>query len=89
MNQFTITSEDDQKINKWLKEVVYPPIVAQQRKNPDVAHLLFELDDGTVVPYEGAIGGGLTFMFTPTSLGIITQVKYKDQTLDLTDYDMW
>lgn len=40
--------------------------------------------------YTGAIGGGLTFSFTPTSLGLITKVRYLDkEELDLSDYESW
>lgn len=35
-----------------------------------------------------AIGGAFTYMFTPTSLGIIVKVKYYNgDEIDLTDYD--
>lgn len=38
----------------------------------------------------GAIGGRLTYMFTPTSLGVITKVKCAcGEEIDLTDTDLW
>lgn len=38
----------------------------------------------------GAIGGRLTYMFTPTSLGVITKVKCAcGEKIDLTDTDLW
>lgn len=37
----------------------------------------------------GAIGGQFSFVFTPTSLGMIVKVKDADSELDLTDYDLW
>lgn len=42
----------------------------------------------------GAIGGAVTYAFTPTSLGIVTKVIFlrgtkHEQVLDLTDYDEW
>ncbi len=42
--------------------------------------------------YSGAIGGDVTFQFTPTSIGVIEKVIYfkgtsKEAMLDLTDYD--
>lgn len=38
----------------------------------------------------GAIGGRMTFQFTPTSLGVITQVKCAcGEKIDLTDYKGW
>lgn len=41
--------------------------------------------------YSGAIGGRLTFEFTPTSIGTIVKVRdyHSGQELDITDYDTW
>ena len=86
---FSLTKEDYAKIDKWLTEVVYPPIVAEQKKDPEIAGLLFKSSNGVEYPYEGAIGGGLTYHFTPTSLGTIVKVTYRDQELDLTDWENW
>ena len=43
------------------------------------------------VPYGGAIGGALTYEFTPTGLGVVTKVRFSgyDEVLDLTEYDSW
>ncbi len=38
---------------------------------------------------EGAIGGGLSYTFIPTGLGVIVKVKYFDEEIDLSDYDSW
>lgn len=39
---------------------------------------------------QGAIGGRLTFSFTPTGLGTITEVKCGcGEEIDLTDYKGW
>ena len=38
---------------------------------------------------EGAIGGGLSYTFIPTGLGVIVKVKYFDDELDLSDYESW
>ena len=48
-------------------------------------------DDGTSdISPSGAIGGRLTYSFTPTSLGIITVVKCAcGKEINLTDYDNW
>lgn len=42
-------------------------------------------------PYEGAIGGGITFEISPTSLGHIIKARYDytNETIDLTEYDLW
>jgi hypothetical protein len=91
---FRITSEESAKIGKWLEEVIFPPIVEKQLKDPDIAHLLFTDENGKIHPYTGAIGGGLTYQFTPTSLGTVTKVIWNcgspyEQVLDVTDYDCW
>lgn len=40
--------------------------------------------------YVGAIGGGYSFVFIPTGLGIMVRVTCADGTeLDLTDWDNW
>lgn len=38
---------------------------------------------------EGAIGGGLSYTFIPTGLGVIVKVKYFNEELDLSDYESW
>jgi hypothetical protein len=40
-------------------------------------------------PYGGTIGGGLTYSFTPTSVGIVLEVTYFGRKLDLTRYEEW
>jgi hypothetical protein len=44
--------------------------------------------------YHGAIGGGFTFEFSPTNLGVVAKVVHAkgmpdEETCDLTDYDSW
>ena len=94
---FGLTKSEDEKINVWLKNTVYPEVIKHQKKTvkrPDI----FYTDcwkDG--YPYEGAIGGGLSYRFTPTSIGVITSAVYtigmdknkKEWKYDLTDYDSW
>lgn len=41
------------------------------------------------VPYQGAIGGGTTYSFIPTSIGVIVKVSANGHELDLTEYDTW
>ena len=55
---------------------------------------LTKWEEGLVRDYEGAIGGALTYTFTPTSLGVITKVYYLRGTdeechIDLSDYEEW
>lgn len=53
-----------------------------------------EIATHTDMPKElryGAIGGGLTYSFTPTNLGMIIKVTeyYTKKSLNLTEYDGW
>lgn len=42
------------------------------------------------IKYSGAIGGKISFLFTPTSLGVITQVICScREKINLTDYEGW
>lgn len=45
----------------------------------------------TGAAYYGAIGGALTYCFTPNSIGEVLTVKHAgtDAEIDLTDYDCW
>lgn len=36
-----------------------------------------------------AIGGAVTYSFTPTSIGIVVTVEYLGEKKDITDYDLW
>lgn len=88
---FELDKEQSEKLDKWLKTEIYPPIVARQKASGMGDYIMTD-DEGNEYPYEGAAGGGLTFMFTPTSIGLITRVMYAgdpERTIDLSDYDMW
>jgi len=61
----------------------------------------FELDEDQVKKFEAwdkklkklapaTIGGGYTFSFTPTGLGVVVEVERADgKKINLTDYDKW
>lgn len=87
--RFEITSENADKIDMWLKGQIYPSIIEEQRAREMNPHpMMIDMWDKGY-PYDGAIGGGLTYEFTPTSIGVIFKVKYGKHELDLTDYDSW
>ena len=44
---------------------------------------------GGKYPYTGAIGGGATYKFTPTSLGVLVSLSYFDKEICLTDFNEW
>lgn len=93
---FVLSKEENTKIQEWLSEEVYPTIIQWQKKrfkNPDHT-IKLSWEDG--YPYMGAIAGGLTYSFTPTSLGVVCKVEHwtpdpewKKFKLDLTDYNDW
>ena len=81
------------KLDGWLKKDIYPRVVERQLQCPKLAKLITEDPRGHKVPYTGAIGGGLTYSFTPPSLGTVVKVTWNDgvlnETIDLTDYNLW
>lgn len=91
--KFELTPEQYTRAMKWVAEEVYPEMVTNQKetiKDPTPIHIAC-WEAG--YPYEGAIGGGITYEFTPTSLGMVEKVKYttysKVYELDLTEYSDW
>lgn len=88
-SNFELSIEDQNKVEKWLSTTVYPAVIAEQKagvKNPSIWYTS-SWEEG--YPYEGAIGGGLTYSFTPNSIAMVIKVKYKDFELDLSDYESW
>lgn len=102
--KFTLTKEQDAKVQQWLHETVYPYVIAKQkayyeqsfcqkllgrpRRYPNpIERDCWEMG----YPYSGASGGGLTYEFTPTSIGTVEIVRYSGypESLDLTDYLSW
>jgi hypothetical protein len=73
MLQFIITDEQQKKIKKW--------------DNPETGHRC-TLKQDNKGKYAGAIGGHLSYSFTPTSIGEIVKVTCAcGAELDVTDYD--
>lgn len=87
--RFEVTEEQTKQIKHWLRKVVYPAVVAKQ-KETNKAPTMFHRDCWIQgIPYEGAIGGGLSYCFSPTSLGDVLVVKYNEHELNVTDYESW
>ena len=78
MMSFGLTKEHMIKIEEWKKEV-------KRKVMRDFQPDILQPDE----PYFGAIGGGMTYSFTPTGLGMIITVKWGNEELDLTDVDNW
>jgi hypothetical protein len=91
---YFISEEDRAKIETWLHGTVYPAVIKEQKariaEHPEQYHEAtygWSWDNG--FPYEGAIGGGLTYRFSPTSIGVAFKVVYGEYELDLTPYSEW
>jgi len=91
---FEVTPEQSSKINEWLMKEIYPQVIEKQKQDLFYLNHPFakkSWEDGC--PETGAIGGGVTFEFTPTGLGVIFVVREtltsEKNTLNLTDYDKW
>jgi len=85
--EFRLNPNQVRRLNRWLRDVHHAAAEQQLR----------EMQEGTrripyrYVPYYGAIGGGLTFTFTSTGLGIGCSVTeaITGRTLNLTEYEDW
>lgn len=75
---FGLNDEQVKKAAKWIEQQEN-----FERKKQGLS--------STESPYYGAIGGELTYSFTPTSLGIIEKIKHSGtgSEIDLTEYDLW
>ncbi len=72
MQMFTVNVAEQAVIDEWVQSL-QPEILAIQRRSrglDDVSNLLGEDE-----VYYGAVGGGLTYSFLPTSLGNILTVR--------------
>ena len=82
---FELSEEQQKKLDAWLKEI-HPHVMAMSIHYAPEEHKMMGGQ-----PYYGAIGGGLTYSFTPTSLGVVVEVTeaFTKKTINLTDYDSW
>ena len=85
--KFELTEKQEEILADWLAEQYKEHIEEQRRTMSEKDFAMLTLDGQ--YPYTGAIGGGITYHFTPTSMGVIAVVTYSDKKIDLTEYDMW
>lgn len=78
---FAIPSESGKKLTAWMKE--QDAKVIDRQKGTSVEH------PGEA--YYGCSGGAYTYMFTPTSIGLVVKVQngLTGDIIDLTDYEDW
>jgi hypothetical protein len=87
--KWEISEEILEKIRVWHKE--QDDIVLKRQREDKDAHGFQQALNEHDIPYYGAIGGELTYCFTPTSLGDILIVKHSGTKaeLDVTPYHEW
>ena len=87
---FCLSTAQRAKVSDWLHEVIHPPILQLQKKDPDLEAQIFVDSTGREWPHFSSIGGELTYCFTPNSIGYTVVVRhFGGQELDLTDYECW
>lgn len=91
--QFEVTESEMGRIRTWAAEQD-AIVVARQRKERATSGGLDPFLDALAedgIAYYGAIGGELTYCFSPNSLGTVFVVKHEGTgaELNLTDYDSW
>jgi hypothetical protein len=81
--RFELNAEQISKLKAWNADQDRS-VVQQQRDSGDPFVRMLNADEQ---PYYGAIGGALTFTFTPTSIGTLVSVKHSGTgaVLDLSD----
>jgi hypothetical protein len=90
--RFELNEKQMDTLDKWV-DSQSATAVANQKANPptDVPLDILETCWDMGYPYGGAIGGSLTYSFTPTSVGVAIDVtcSHTQQTIDLSDYEDW
>ena len=87
--QYKLDEKQYKELEQWLDKQ-NKDIIEKQRSSMSAE----DFEDFTMngqFAYTGAIGGGVTYMLTDTSLGTIIKVKHAitNEELDLTNYDEW
>jgi hypothetical protein len=84
---FELTTDQIARLNTWLVEVNKRAAVKQA--GTGLGKLLMK--GKTPLPHYGAIGGGVTFSFTETGVGVGCTVKESitGEEIDLSDYENW
>lgn len=91
MPSFTLSIAQDRKLYDWVLEQNKKAIEAQKENPPNISREILESCWEEGFPYGGAVGGSLTYSFTPTSLGVCVKVTdaFTKETIDLTEYEDW
>lgn len=84
---FYLTGEQLAKLRTWKAD--QDKIVIERQRISMKPEEFADLTMDGEFPYYGAIGGALTYMFTPTGIGTFITVKHSgtEETINLTNYD--
>lgn len=84
---FTLTEQELERVAAWEREL---DAVTLERQRETLVDFELLTCNGKY-PYYGAIGGSLTYSFTPTSIGTFVSVRHSptNEVLELTDYSDW
>lgn len=87
MTTFKLTDGEIERASAFIDQCLNEKLEAQRAQmSPEE----FErLTLGGTVPYSGAIGGAVSYIFTPTSIGFVVKVRCYGKELDITDYSDW
>jgi hypothetical protein len=84
--KFELTKSDMEKVRAWSETVDEK----RRKKQLDSKDAFIRTNANAGHAYYGAIGGELTYCFTPNSIGMSIEVIHADgEKLDLTDFDSW
>jgi len=92
---FDLSAKESQKFVEWReavnKRAAEKQLAASAKRGDGSLSETKRLQKMSRGPYTGAIGGSMTFSFTPTTLGTIASVKESitGEELTLTDFGDW
>lgn len=87
MIEFEFDKKQVDQLTEWCK--AQDKIVLERQRQTMSPDEFDDLTDAGSYAYYGAIGGSITYMLTPTSIGMFVHVKntITHDVLDLTDYE--
>jgi hypothetical protein len=90
--RFELSDDQVKKIEVWRAECAKKSVEIQMADPPKgVSMDILKCSWESGYAYGGAIGGSTTFLFTPTSLGVVVKVRdsFTGEEIDVTDYEDW
>jgi hypothetical protein len=87
---FTLSDVEKERANSIIEKWRIEELEEQKAQMPNPPEIYLEFWDMGFA-YHGAIGGEITYLFTPTSIGVIVHIMHNvlNKKEDITDYDTW